>query len=252
VTEVPLLETAEVTVQFGGNIALRDVAVAAEKGSVTGLIGPKGAGKTTLFNVITGLLRPQSGRVLLGGEDITRLPPYKRARKGLSRTFQRLELFTSLDVRDNVRVAGQIRNAANAAKFSDRVDVNSRADEVIEMVGLASVAHRDITELPTGTARRVELARSLMTQPQVVLLDEPASGQTESETEEFGELLRRLAATDDLAICLVEHDMSLVMQVCSTIHVLDYGRIISVGTPEHIRNDQAVIDAYLGSAEGAA
>jgi branched-chain amino acid transport system ATP-binding protein len=246
---VPLLETTDVTVRFGGNVALRDVSVGVETGTITGLIGPNGAGKTTLFNVITGLLRPQSGRVLLGGEDIAKLPPYKRARKGLSRTFQRLELFTSLDVRDNVRVAGQIRNAA---KFSDRLDVNSRADEVIEMVGLTSVAHRDITELPTGTARRVELARCLMTRPQVVLLDEPASGQTESETEEFGELLRRLAATDELAICLVEHDMSLVMQVCSAIHVLDYGRIISVGTPAHVRNDPAVIDAYLGAAEGAA
>lgn len=246
---MPLLETTDVTVRFGGNVALRDVSVGVETGTITGLIGPNGAGKTTLFNVITGLLRPQSGRVLLGGEDIAKLPPYKRARKGLSRTFQRLELFTSLDVRDNVRVAGQIRNAA---KFSDRLDVNSRADEVIEMVGLTSVAHRDITELPTGTARRVELARCLMTRPQVVLLDEPASGQTESETEEFGELLRRLAATDELAICLVEHDMSLVMQVCSAIHVLDYGRIISVGTPAHVRNDPAVIDAYLGAAEGAA
>ena len=132
-TDVALLETAEITVRFGGNVALRDVSVAVEPGTVTGLIGPNGAGKTTLFNVITGLLRPQSGRVLLGDDDITRLPPYKRARKGLSRTFQRLELFTSLDVRDNVRVAGQIRNAA---KFSDRLEVNARADEVIEMVGL--------------------------------------------------------------------------------------------------------------------
>lgn len=244
-----LLSTSDVTVRFGGNVALRDVSIAVEPGTVTGLIGPNGAGKTTLFNVITGLLRPQGGKVLLGDEDITKLAPYRRARKGLSRTFQRLELFTSLDVRDNVRVAGQIRNAA---KFNDRLDVNGRADEVIEMVGLSSVAHRDITELPTGTARRVELARCLMTRPRVVLLDEPASGQTESETEEFGELLRRLARSDELAICLVEHDMSLVMQVCSLIHVLDYGRIISVGTPEHIRNDQAVIDAYLGTAEGAA
>jgi branched-chain amino acid transport system ATP-binding protein len=246
---VALLSTSDVTVRFGGNVALRDVSIAVEPGTVTGLIGPNGAGKTTLFNVITGLLRPQGGKVLLGDEDITKLAPYRRARKGLSRTFQRLELFTSLDVRDNVRVAGQIRNAA---KFNDRLDVNGRADEVIEMVGLTSVAHRDITELPTGTARRVELARCLMTRPRVVLLDEPASGQTESETEEFGELLRRLARSDELAICLVEHDMSLVMQVCSLIHVLDYGRIISVGTPEHIRNDQAVIDAYLGTAEGAA
>ncbi len=246
---MPLLETSDVTVRFGGNVALRDVSVGVEPGTVTGLIGPNGAGKTTLFNVITGLLRPQSGRVLLGGHDITRLPPYRRARRGLSRTFQRLELFTSLDVRDNVRVAGQIRNAA---RVSDRVDVNERADEVIELVGLSSVARRDITELPTGTARRVELARSLMTRPQVVLLDEPASGQTEEETEEFGALLRSLAATDGVGICLVEHDMSLVMQVCSTIHVLDYGQLIAVGSPEAIRNDQAVIDAYLGAAEESA
>jgi branched-chain amino acid transport system ATP-binding protein len=247
--DVTLLETTDVTVRFGGNIALRDVSIGVQPGTVTGLIGPNGAGKTTLFNVITGLLRPQGGRVLLNDEDITRLPPYKRARRGLSRTFQRLELFTSLDVRDNVRVAGQIRNAA---RVSDRVDVNARADEIIELVGLSSVAHRDITELPTGTARRVELARSLMARPQVVLLDEPASGQTEKETEEFGVLLKRLTEMDGLAICLVEHDMSLVMQVCSTIHVLDYGRVIAVGTPDEIRSDQAVIDAYLGTTEGAA
>ena len=124
-----LLDTSDVTVRFGGNVALRDVSVAVEPGTVTGLIGPNGAGKTTLFNVITGLLRPQGGRVLLADEDITKLPPYKRARKGLSRTFQRLELFTSLDVRDNVRVAGQIRNAA---KFSDRLVLLHRIARFLE------------------------------------------------------------------------------------------------------------------------
>jgi branched-chain amino acid transport system ATP-binding protein len=244
-----LLETNGVTVRFGGNTALHEVSVSVESGTVTGLIGPNGAGKTTLFNVITGLQRPQSGRVILDGTDLTRLAPYKRARKGLSRTFQRLELFTSLDVRDNVRVAGQI---ANAARVSERLNVNERADEILELVGLSSVAHINITELPTGTARRVELARSLMARPRIVLLDEPASGQTEQETEEFGELLVRLAESDGVAICLVEHDMSLVMQVCSTIHVLDYGQIIAVGAPEQIRNDPAVIDAYLGSTEEVA
>lgn len=244
-----LLEAAGVTVQFGGNVALREISISVERSTVTGLIGPNGAGKTTLFNVITGLLRPQSGRVMIDGKDVTRMPPYKRARHGLSRTFQRLELFTSLNVRDNVRVAGQIRNASRVSK---RVDVNARADEVLELVGLSSVADRDITELPTGTARRVELARSLMTHPQVVLLDEPASGQTEQETEEFGDLLGRLAVSDGIAICLVEHDMSLVMQVCSTIHVLDYGQIIAVGSPEQVRNDPAVIDAYLGTTEEVA
>jgi branched-chain amino acid transport system ATP-binding protein len=164
----------------------------------------------------------------------------------LSRTFQRLELFTSLSVRDNVRVAGQIHNAN---RISGRMDVNKRSDEVISLVGLSAVADREISELPTGTARRVELARALMTEPRIVLLDEPASGQTEEETHEFGQLLVRLAQQDGLAVCLVEHDMSLVMEVCQIIYVLDYGRVIAVGPPEEIRQNQAVIDAYLGAED---
>jgi branched-chain amino acid transport system ATP-binding protein len=157
-----------------------------------------------------------------------------------------LELFTSLSVRDNVRVAGQIHNAN---RISGRMDVNKRSNEVLELVGLAAVADREISELPTGTARRVELARALMTQPRLVLLDEPASGQTEEETEEFGQLLGRLAERDGIAVCLVEHDMSLVMEVCHHIHVLDYGRVIAVGPPAEIRQNQAVIDAYLGAED---
>jgi branched-chain amino acid transport system ATP-binding protein len=241
-----LLEVTDVTVRFGGNVALNDISVAAEAGVVTGLIGPNGAGKTTLFNVVTGLFRPSNGRVLLDGTDITKMQPYRRARRGLSRTFQRLELFTSLSVRDNVRVAGQIHNAN---RISGRMDVNKRSDEVISLVGLSAVADREISELPTGTARRVELARALMTEPRIVLLDEPASGQTEEETHEFGQLLVRLAQQDGLAVCLVEHDMSLVMEVCQIIYVLDYGRVIAVGPPEEIRQNQAVIDAYLGAED---
>jgi branched-chain amino acid transport system ATP-binding protein len=244
---VPLLETRAVTVRFGGNVAVDDVSIGVDPGVVTGLIGPNGAGKTTLFNVITGLQKPARGRVLLGGDDITGLAPYKRAQKGLARTFQRLELFISLSVRDNIRVAGDVRNSSRHG----RIGVDAETDRIIELTGLTDVAHRDVSDIPTGRARVVELARALMTQPSVVLLDEPASGQTEQETEAFGELLKRLAAAG-LAICLVEHDMGLVMQVCSTITVLDYGAVIARGTPEEVRDDPAVIDAYLGTPEGVA
>jgi branched-chain amino acid transport system ATP-binding protein len=245
---MPLLETAEVTVRFGGNVALNSVSIAVDPGTVTGLIGPNGAGKTTLFNVVTGLQRPAGGRVLLNGVDITRMSPYRRAQRGLARTFQRLELFISLSVRDNIRVAGDMRNAS---RRGPRIDVGKEADRIIELTGLGEVADRDVAEIPTGRARVVELARALMTDPAVLLLDEPASGQTEQETETFGELLRRLAA-DGLAVCLVEHDVALVMQVCSTIYVLDYGAVLASGRPAEIREDPAVIAAYLGSTEGAA
>jgi branched-chain amino acid transport system ATP-binding protein len=240
-----LLETRDVTVRFGGNVAVDNVSIGVDPGVVTGLIGPNGAGKTTLFNVITGLQKPARGRVLLAGEDITGLPPYKRAQQGLARTFQRLELFLSLSVRDNVRVAGEVRNASRPG----RINVHEEADRVLELTGLTDVASRDVADIPTGRARVVEVARALMTKPSVVLLDEPASGQTEHETEAFGHLLQRLAG-DGLAICLVEHDVGLVMQVCSTITVLDYGAVIARGTPEEIRFDPAVIDAYLGTPEG--
>jgi branched-chain amino acid transport system ATP-binding protein len=244
---MPLLEALDVTVRFGGNVALDDVSLGVDPGVVTGLIGPNGAGKTTLFNVITGLQKPQRGRVLLGGEDITGLPPFKRAQRGLARTFQRLELFISLSVRDNVRVAGDVRNASRPG----RIDVDAETDRILALTGLTDVAHRDVADIPTGRARVVELARALMTSPSVVLLDEPASGQTEQETEAFGRLLIRLAA-DGLAVCLVEHDVSLVMQVCSTITVLDYGAVLARGTAAEIREDPAVVAAYLGTAEGAA
>jgi len=244
---VPLLETRNVSVRFGGNLAVDDVSITVEPGTVTGLIGPNGAGKTTLFNVITGLQKPARGRVLLNGEDITAAPPYKRAQKGMARTFQRLELFLSLSVRDNVRVAGDVRNASRPG----RVNVDAEADRVLELTGLTDVADRDVADIPTGRARVVEVARALMTKPSVVLLDEPASGQTEQETEAFGQLLTRLAG-DGLGVCLVEHDVGLVMKVCSTITVLDYGAVIARGTPEEIRVDPAVIDAYLGTPEGVA
>jgi len=243
---MPLLETIGVKVRFGGNIALDDVSISVEAGSVTGLIGPNGAGKTTLFNTITGLQPLTGGQIIFNDKDVTKEPPHKRTRMGLARTFQRLELFTTLSVRDNIRVAGEIRNRWSLR--TSKMDVNAETDRIISLVGLSDVADREVGEIPTGKARVVELARALMIQPTLVLLDEPASGQTEEETGQFGQLLRDLAG-EGLGICLVEHDMSLVMQVCETIHVLDFGRMIASGSAESVRNNPTVINAYLGAPE---
>jgi branched-chain amino acid transport system ATP-binding protein len=213
------------------------VTLDAQPGELTGLIGPNGAGKTTLFNVICGLQPPQRGEVQLDGRDITKLPPYKRARAGLARTVQRLELFGIMTVRDNVRLA---------ADLGGRKDIDRVTDELLQRCRIGELADIRADRLPTGQARRVELARALATAPSVLLLDEPASGQDETETEAFGDLLCEVAA-EGTAVVLVEHDMSLVMQVCECIHVLDVGRIIATGTPDEIRHNELVLAAYLGS-----
>jgi branched-chain amino acid transport system ATP-binding protein len=245
-SDIAALEVRDVVVRFGGNVAVDDVSIVAEPGLVTGLIGPNGAGKTTLFNVVTGLLAPSAGTVLLEGRDITRLPPYRRARRGLARTFQRLELFSVMTVRENVAVAAETRRAwSRDASSPDRV-----VDEVIERIGLTDRAHERVDALPTGQARLVELGRALATRPKVLLLDEPASGQTEAETERFAALLRELSR-DGITIVLVEHDVQLVMAVCDRIHVLDFGRVIATGLPEEIRANEAVLTAYLGVAKDA-
>jgi branched-chain amino acid transport system ATP-binding protein len=236
------LEVSEVNVKFGGNLALHEVSIAAEPGAVTGLIGPNGAGKTTLFNVISGLQTPTRGRVLLGGRDVTDLKPHKRGRLGLARTFQRLELFTLLTVRSNVRVAAAIARRHRGAG----ADPDAVADRILERIGLTDIADVRVDELPTGQARLVELARALATNPSVLLLDEPASGQDETETDRFAELLVEVAA-DGIAVVLVEHDVGLVMRVCSMVHVLDFGEVLASGTPAEIQADPAVRAAYLGA-----
>jgi branched-chain amino acid transport system ATP-binding protein len=233
-----LLECRGLTVRFGGHLALDDVDVEAAEGRITGLIGPNGAGKTTLFNAVCGLLNPTSGRVRLGGRDITSLAPYRRARLGMARTFQRLELFGLLTVRENVVVAGEVRR--DYAK-------GEQVDEIIERVGLSGRSDDRVDELPTGQARLVEIARALATRPRVLLLDEPASGLDDRETDQLGTLLRDLAR-DGIAVLLVEHDVQLVMEVCDLIHVLDFGRIIAVGDAHTIRTDEAVLAAYLGGS----
>ncbi|MFG2086806.1 MULTISPECIES: ABC transporter ATP-binding protein [unclassified Spirillospora] len=245
-----LLETRGITVRFGGNTAVNDVGLTMHEGKITGLIGPNGAGKTTMFNTITGLQKPASGQVLLDGDDITGLSPTKRARRGMARTFQRLELFLSLSVRDNVRVAGDILRSHSHSHSRKRFDMDEETDKVLERTGLTDIADRDVSDIPIGRARVVEVARALMTSPRVLLLDEPASGQTDRETEAFAEMLAGLAG-EGLAICLVEHDLPLVMKLCSTIHVLDYGTLIASGTPAEIKDSPEVIAAYIGTEEAS-
>ena len=240
---MPLLEVRGVNVHFGGNHAVREVDLDVEAGRITGLIGPNGAGKTTTFNVITGL-QEASGRVILDGEDIGELAPHQRARRGIARTFQRLEVFGSMTAYENILTAAEIhRSWATGTK----PDARALADEVIDRVGIRAVAGDRVDAMPTGLARLVELGRALAGGPRVLLLDEPSSGLSESESDELGDLLQALAG-DGLGILLVEHDVDLVMAVCDRIHVLDFGHVLAVGTPTEIRRSEAVQAAYLGTA----
>jgi branched-chain amino acid transport system ATP-binding protein len=241
------LEIEAVSVRFGGLAALSEVSLSAAEGAITGLIGPNGAGKTTLFNVVTGMQRPNSGTVRLDGQDLRALSSFRRARLGLGRTFQRLELFGTLTVAENVGVAASI--AQRGVKARSKAIQEIRAS-ILDRVGLTAVANDRADTLPTGTGRLVELARALATRPKVLLLDEPAAGQDTDETERFSEVLRDLA-NDGLAILLVEHDMELVMNVCHTVVVLDYGRVICTGTPAEVRADPNVQAAYLGTVPEA-
>lgn len=233
-----ILEVRGLMMRFGGVMALNNVDVDVPTGKVTGLIGPNGAGKTTLFNVINGMLEPSSGTVRLSGVDATRFPPHRRAKLGLARTFQRLELFASLSVRDNVRVG---------AELAGRRHIKRAVNKIIDRVGLDEVADRTAGELPTGSARLVEIARALATQPTVLLLDEPASGLGEEETVHLSRLLRNLAS-EGLAILLVEHDVNFIMDVCDSIYVLNLGEVIAHGSPDEIRRNPLVLSAYLGSS----
>jgi branched-chain amino acid transport system ATP-binding protein len=232
--------TAEgVTVRFGGQVALQDVDLRAPDGQITGLIGPNGAGKTTMFNIISGLGTPSRGRVRLDGVDITPLPPFRRARLGLARTFQQLQLFGTLTVRENLELAAGARHDGDERP-------SAVATRLLRFLGIEHLAEVHAHNVPTGQARLVELGRALATRPSLLLLDEPASGQDQVETEHFAAVLEDLAA-EGISILLVEHDMSLVMRVCAEITVLDFGRTVATGSPEEIRTDPAVLAAYLGT-----
>ncbi len=268
------LTVSEVAVRFGGVSALQDASLSVRPGAITGLIGPNGAGKTTLFNVISGLQVPDRGTVRLFGVDVTDMKPHRRARLGLARTFQRLELFGTLSAGENVQVglesavkwwqwrhlrrAFPRRRSAGGGGAAGMPDGEHQpgglgstavatSDRLLEGVGLAGLGHRQASAMSTGLARMVELARALAIGPKLLLLDEPGSGLDEGESKALGELLTRLAA-GGMAILLVEHDMELVMRICDFVYVLDFGDVIAAGTPEQIRTDPAVQAAYLGEA----
>jgi len=239
---LPLLQGSGISVQFGGLQALSDVDLDVEAGSITGLIGPNGAGKTTMFNVICGLQPTTTGRVTYDGKDVTGLKTHERARLGIARTFQRLEVFGSLTARENILVGAEIR-----ARWSkDKVDAHAVTEEVLDRVEIRRVQDHRVDTMPTGLARLVELGRALAAAPKLLLLDEPSSGLSEEETVFFAALLRSLTA-EGLGILLVEHDVELVMDVCTRIHVLDFGRKIAAGTPKEVQQDKAVQAAYLGA-----
>jgi ABC-type branched-subunit amino acid transport system ATPase component len=250
---MPLLCAAGISVRFGGLQALEGVDLLVEAGAVTGLIGPNGAGKTTLFNVLTGIVPPLEGTVLLDGEDITGWPPHRRGRAGIARTFQRLELFSRMTVENNLVGAWEASHSRSMLGRG-RAECRRRVAQVMEELELRPIAGRRAGELPTGQGRMVELGRALCTDPRVLLLDEPSSGLDAVETKRFLAVLRSVLGSrgaGEPAVLLVEHDVSLVMEVCHTVTVLDFGCRLACGTPDEIRSNPAVRAAYLGDAHVA-
>ncbi len=251
----PRLECVGVTVRFGGLVAVRDVSLAVPAGQIVGLVGPNGAGKSTLFGVLSGLLRPSQGRVLLDGVDVTDSRPQLRAARGLARTFQHPELFTGMSIRDHLVIAHRAKQAKSRI-LSDVFTMGSLRSgtqaeqesvrELLDLLGLTAMAERSAVGLPLGVARLVELGRALAALPTVLLLDEPSSGLDSAETQMFEGVLRRVAEQRGISVLLVEHDVELVMRLCGSINVLDFGALLACGPPAEIRANPAVRAAYLG------
>jgi branched-chain amino acid transport system ATP-binding protein len=249
-----ILQTAGLAKSFLGLQALQDFSISVNANEILGLIGPNGAGKTTCFNLLTGFLVPTAGRIHFKGEDITGLPPAQIARLGLVRTFQNIRVFNSISVLENVIAAAQLRThfslaelLLSAPSFHQKEEqVRERARELLDLLNLNEYASRPAANLPYAHQRRLEIARALATEPDLLLLDEPAAGMNPAESDALHQLILDLRARFRLTILLVEHDMRLVMNLCERIIVLNYGKIIAKGKPEVVRADPQVIAAYLG------
>ena len=251
------IEARGVTVKYGGLLAANRVSLTAPLGSITGLIGPNGAGKSTTFGACSGLVKPSEGRVLLLGQDVTDLSPQARAQRGLGRTFQRMELFESLTVAENVTVGIEAGLAGTRpwnhlrTRRRDAGHIGATVRETLARCGLSELAGELAGNLSTGLGRMVELARVIAGDFRVLLLDEPSSGLDRVETIRFGEILRELVTEMGVGILLVEHDMSLVLSVCDYVYVLDFGQMIFEGTPADVSASEKVQAAYLGSSADA-
>ena len=250
-----VLEALDVSVAFSGIRALDGVSMSVAAGERVGLIGPNGAGKTTLFNCLLGILRPDAGRVLLNGVDVGGWPAHRRARAGVGRTFQRVELFSDTTVREHLLIAERIRNGTGAfwkdilGLGRPRPEEIAVCDEVLELLGIAGLAHKPVESLSLGQSRLVEVGRALMTGPQVLLLDEPSSGLDRDETQALATTLRAVQDTTGYAVLLVEHDVALVSDFTERTYVLDSGALIAEGPTADVLADPAVRRAYLGSFE---
>jgi len=254
VGKLPVLDIRNLGIDFGGLTAVDSFNITMGPTEICGLIGPNGAGKTTIFNLLTSVYQPTRGSILINGIDTKGMDTYKVNKLGIARTFQNIRLFSEMTALENVKVGmhNQIKCSFLASVlrlpsyYRAENEANMKAMELLEFMGLGDVADQKAGSLPYGVQRRLEIVRALATNPSIILLDEPAAGMNPSETTELMHQIRRIRDTFHIAIFLIEHDMNLVMNVCETIAVVNYGRIIAKGTPEEIRANPAVIEAYLG------